>query len=64
MRNFGALSSGVGGRKILKRGRSKRGRMQNYAIICQKAADVWKKDVWDFQGLSQTYLELAIFPRK
>ena len=24
----------------------------------QKAADVWKKDVWDFQVLSQTLLEL------
>ena len=24
----------------------------------QKAADVWKKDVWDFQAFSQTFLEL------
>ena len=24
----------------------------------QKAADVWKKDVWDFQAFSQTCLEL------
>ena len=24
----------------------------------QKAADVWKKNVWDFQSLSQTFLEL------
>ena len=24
----------------------------------QKAADVWKKDVWDFQVFSQTFLEL------
>ena len=24
----------------------------------QKAADVWKKDVWDFQWLSQTFFEL------
>ena len=24
----------------------------------QKAADVWKKDVWDFQAISQTLLEL------
>ena len=24
----------------------------------QKAADVWKKDVWDFQAFSQTSLEL------
>ena len=24
----------------------------------QKAADVWKKDVWDFQVLSQTFIEL------
>ena len=22
----------------------------------QKAADVWKKDVWDFQAFSQTFL--------
>ena len=26
--------------------------------IFQKAADVWKKDVWDFQAFSQTFLEL------
>ena len=26
--------------------------------ITQKAADVWKKDVWDFQAFSQTFLEL------
>ena len=26
--------------------------------ISQKAADVWKKDVWDFQAFSQTSLEL------
>ena len=25
---------------------------------CQKSADVWKKDVWDFQGSSQTFSEL------
>ena len=24
----------------------------------QKAADVWKKDVWDFQAFSRTFLEL------
>ena len=24
----------------------------------QKAEDVWKKDVWDFQAFSQTFLEL------
>ena len=24
----------------------------------QKAADVWKTDVWDFQAFSQTFLEL------
>ena len=24
----------------------------------QKATDVWKKDVWDFQALSQTFFEL------
>ena len=24
----------------------------------QKTADVWKKDVWDFQGSSQTFSEL------
>ena len=24
----------------------------------QKAADVWKKDAWDFQAFSQTFLEL------
>ena len=24
----------------------------------QKTADVWKKDVWDFQAFSQTFLEL------
>ena len=27
----------------------------------QKAADVWKKDVWDFQALSQTFFVLR-FP--
>ena len=27
----------------------------------QKTADVWKKDVWDFQAFSQTFLELR-FP--
>ena len=26
--------------------------------LCQKAANVWKKDVWDFQAFSQTFLEL------
>ena len=26
--------------------------------FAQKAADVWKKDVWDFQAFSQTFLEL------
>ena len=26
--------------------------------IFQKAADVWKKDVWDFHAFSQTFLEL------
>ena len=26
----------------------------------QKAADVWKKDVWDFQAFSQTFLELRL----
>ena len=26
--------------------------------LIQKAADVWKKDVWDFQSFSQTSLEL------
>ena len=24
----------------------------------QKTADVWKKDVWDFQAFSQTFFEL------
>ena len=26
--------------------------------IAQKAADVWKTDVWDFQAFSQTFFEL------
>ena len=26
--------------------------------VGQQAADVWKKDVWDFQAFSQTFLEL------
>ena len=26
----------------------------------QKAADVWKKDVWGFQAFSQTFLELRV----
>ena len=26
--------------------------------FAEKAADVWKKDVWDFQAFSQTFLEL------
>ena len=28
------------------------------SLHCQKAADVWKKDVWDFQAFSQTFFEL------
>ena len=27
-------------------------------VLRQKAADVWKKDVWEFQAFSQTFLEL------
>ena len=27
-------------------------------VQSQKTADVWKKDVWDFQAISQTFLEL------
>ena len=27
-------------------------------ILSQKAADVWKKDVWGFQAFSQTFFEL------
>ena len=27
-------------------------------LVFQKAADVWKEDVWDFQALSQTFFEL------
>ena len=27
----------------------------------QKAADVWKKDVWDIQALSQTFPDLRFF---
>ena len=30
----------------------------SHDLLDQKAADVWKKDVWDFQALSQTFLEL------
>ena len=26
--------------------------------VGQKAVDVWKKDVWDFQAFSQTFFEL------
>ena len=33
-----------------------------YKAQSQKAADVWKKDGWDFQALSQTFF--ATFPRK
>ena len=29
-----------------------------FFFLVQKAADVWKKDVWDFQAFSQTFLEL------
>ena len=28
--------------------------------ITQKAADVWKKDVWDFQAFSQSFFELRV----
>ena len=31
---------------------------RNADTVYQKAADVWKKDVWDFQAFSQTSLEL------
>ena len=27
----------------------------------QKAADVWKKDVWNFQAFSQAWFEVRIF---
>ena len=30
--------------------------------IFQKAADVWKKGVWDFQAFSLTFLELRFCP--
>ena len=32
--------------------------LENAEALCQKAANVWKKDVWEFQALSQTFLEL------
>ena len=31
---------------------------QGGSFPSQKAADVWKKDVWDFQAFSQTFLEV------
>ena len=53
---------------VPKCSRSKRGRMQKHAneSKSQKVADVWKKDVWDFQVLYQTLFELQLksFPRK
>ena len=36
-------------------------------LLCdtiQKAADVWKKDVCDFQSFSQTFFGTATFPWK
>ena len=33
-----------------------------WTAISQKAADVWKKDVWDFQAPSQTFLLNCDFP--
>ena len=30
-------------------------------FVFQKAADVWKKDVWEFQAFSQTFLGLRFF---
>ena len=46
----GALKQRVGRKNAFKHNRIQRN--------AQKAADVWKKDVWDFQVLSQTFLEL------
>ena len=38
-------------------------RKSSWGTLSQNAADVWKKDVWDFQALSsQTFL--YFFPRK
>ena len=31
-------------------------------VMNQKAADIWKKDVWDFQAFSQTFFELRYSP--
>ena len=41
-----------------------RGRNRRETIIAAQwphTADVWKKDVWDIQSLSQAFLELRFF---
>ena len=41
-------------------GRSHRQQFPDSSVngVFQKAADVWKKDVWDFRAFSRTFLEL------